>query len=156
MDEVARHYGVDLCILTWRAHGELCFKAGSLMGTIDIPRARECRYRHDYQLYNHTIPWALPVIIDDVQKDEAYRRVTLPQPLSSAARFYAAAPLFGEETEFIGTLCIVDSKLPRSNFGLDDASVLVEKARQLVAVAKGVLAFEAPERGAACGAGPRE
>jgi GAF domain-containing protein len=141
MDEVARFYGVDLCILTWRAHGELCFKAGSLMGTIDIPRARDWRYRHDYQLYNHTIPWALPVIIDDVQKDEAYKRVTLPQPLAVAARFYAAAPLLRGETEFIGTLCIVDSK-PRSNFGLDDANALVEKARQLVAVAKGVLAFE--------------
>jgi len=139
MDEVAHHYGVDHCILTWRAHGELCFKAGALSGTIDTPRAWEYSRGHDYQLYNHTIPWALPVIIDDVQKDEVHRRTTLPPPLDWAARFYAAAPLLCEGTEFIGTLCIVDSRAPRSNFLLDDAGALIEKARQLAAIAQQLL-----------------
>jgi len=139
MDELASHFSVDLCILTWRAHGELCFKAGSLVGTIDVPRAWEYRHGHEYQLYNHTIPWALPVIIDDVQKDEVHRRVTLPPPLPGTARFYAAAPLLREGAEFIGTLCIVDSRAPRSNFGLDDAGALIEKAKQLVAVAQELL-----------------
>jgi GAF domain-containing protein len=139
MDEVARYYHADLCILTWREQGRLCFKAGDRMGTIDVPRRRAGRFRHDYHLFNHVIARELPIIVPDVQQDEAYRWVSLPPPFTSGVRFYAAAPLVHGCATFIGTLCILDFTRPRANFRLDAADFLVEKANELVAIAENAM-----------------
>jgi hypothetical protein len=141
MDEVARYYHADLCILTWREQGRLCFKAGDRMGTIDVPRRRPCRYSSDYHLFNHVISRELPIIIPDVQQDEAYRTVTLPLPFTSPVRFYAAAPLIRAPCTFIGTLCIIDFTRPRANFQMSVTDFLVERANELVTIAERAMSF---------------
>lgn len=134
LDEVSRYYHADLCMLTWREQGRLCFRAGDRIGSIDVPPRRPWKYESDYQLFNHVIPRELPIIIPDVQLDEAYRTVTLPPPFTSGVRFYAAAPLIRELATFIGTLCILDFTRPRANFQLSAADPLVERAHELVTI----------------------
>mmetsp|Transcript_90740 Transcript_90740/g.256467 ORF Transcript_90740/g.256467 Transcript_90740/m.256467 type:complete len:293 (+) Transcript_90740:37-915(+) len=128
--EVARHYDVDLCVLTWRDGGRLCFTAGAVASVSHAPLRATCEWS-PYQLFNHTIGRELPVIIADVEQDDTYGRVD-PAPFATSIRFYAAAPILCAPGAYAGTLCVVDSRRPRTDFCLSDAAFLREKAAELM------------------------
>lgn len=130
MDELVRYYNVCRAVVTWRSHGELHFSVGDSVASSGIPR----RWGHqEYQLFNHSIPRELPIIIYDVKNHDVYKKHVLPS-LVTPVRFYAAAPLICGQGTYVGTLCIVDSLHPRPGFHLDESAYLVQKAAELVAV----------------------
>ncbi|CAK0804782.1 unnamed protein product [Prorocentrum cordatum] len=132
MEDVVVHYSASFSVLSWRADGELHLKASHLP---DVIRAPQASGSSGYQLFNHTIGRALPVVVNDVQVHDVYGEARLPE-FAKPTRFYMAAPLIARSAAYIGTLCVVDSCRPRAEFHLRDARFLVESAGELVASAE--------------------
>lgn len=96
--------------------------------------------RREWSICNHVILGNDLMVVEDVRKDERFRR----NPLVSGEphiRFYAGCPLRSPEGLAVGTLCVIDS-MPRR---LDDTQK--ESLRALAEIAEDEIRLHMAERG---------
>lgn len=131
--EVAKHYGVKVCLVALDHNGKLHVPAYSGPALNVEPAA--VGTKGDFQLFRHPIARNLPIIILDAQKDK--RLINNPLVTQDPGiRFYVAAPLVCGRSMRIGTLTIADTAA-REGMTLQECHYLEEKAREVVDILSG-------------------
>mmetsp|Transcript_32218 Transcript_32218/g.58749 ORF Transcript_32218/g.58749 Transcript_32218/m.58749 type:complete len:255 (-) Transcript_32218:201-965(-) len=133
VQDVAKHYGVQACVLTLHSTGTFVFHASyGLTSAVGPPSVSSARA--GFQFFCHNINRNLPTIIYDAT-DHSLAKDDVLVTGDQSVRFYACAPIIYGPGVYLGTLCILDN-LPRCPFSLHDCKLLEERAAEVAQVFK--------------------
>lgn len=137
LEEVSRHYGVEMRAIGFQKAGCTSFLAERGLGIESVPlkEVDEDSRMQTFDFFRHNLARNLPIIISDARKDVRLHNDPLVTG-SPGIRFYAAAPVNFSGGHCTCTLSIASTS-PRPEFGLTDATVLEEvafKVRNILAM----------------------
>lgn len=134
VDELAVQYNAEFCAVTLQGVEDSFLLAKHGLDFSLAPHRPDKQGEATFSFFRHHINRALPIIIGDAAVDPRVK----DDPLvigPPGFRFYAAAPLVTECGVYAGTVSIA-SRMPRTDFGLEDAERLRDVSAQVVQLLK--------------------
>lgn len=130
VEQLAGHYNVEFCAVALQGAESSFLLANHGLDFSSVPHKSDKQGQATFSFFRHHINRELPIIIEDAAGDP---RVKDDWPVVGPPcfRFYAAAPLVMESGVYAGTLSIA-SRMPRVEFGLEDAERLRKVSSQVV------------------------